>query len=91
MTEDSQKKLRPVRPDLADQARSPTSTTDATLGRFLRMTARWKALIGLETARPITVSVAVVDLGVFGRFRADQGSRQREIFCRQSGLSRPLI
>ena len=52
MTEDSQKKAVPCSPDLADQARSPTSTTDAILGRFLQMTARWKAFIELETVRP---------------------------------------
>ena len=70
-------------------SQSPTSTTDAILGRFLQMTARWKALIELEPVRPLTGSVAVVagfGLGMVGGFCADhQGSRQREFFCRQPG------
>ena len=49
------------------------------LGRFLRTTARWKALIELETVRPFTGSVAVV-----AWFRHRNG---RSIPRRLSGLS----
>ena len=72
-------------------SQSPTSTTDAILGRFLQMTSRWKALVKLEPVRPLTGSVAVV-----ARLRPRNGrsiprrpsglsSRQREFFCRQPG------
>ena len=70
-------------------SQSPTSTTDAILGRFLQMTSRWKALIELEPVRLLTgwlLWLHGFGLGMVGRFRADhQGSRQREFFCRQSG------
>ena len=66
-------------------SQSPTSTSDAILGRFLQMTARWKALIELEPVRLLTgwlLWLHGFGLGMVGRFRADhQGSRQREFFC----------
>ena len=60
-------------------SQSPTSTTDAILGRFLQMTSRWKALVKLEPVRPLTGSVAVV-----ARLRPRNG---RSIPRRPSGLS----
>ena len=61
-------------------SQSPTSTTDAILGRFLQMTARWKALIELEPVRLLTgwlLWLHGFGLGMVGRFRADhQGSRR---------------